>query len=64
MGGLYMEKVELQTRAFVAPAETVVVSAYDETGKADACTLAFLCPAATCRHALLLPLTPRCSARL
>lgn len=38
------EKIELQTRAFVAPAETVVVSAYDETGKADACTLAFFMP--------------------
>lgn len=28
-------------RAMVAPTETVIVSAYDENGKADACTLAF-----------------------
>ena len=34
-------KKELQLRAVVAPAETVIVSAYDGNGRADACTLAF-----------------------
>ena len=34
-------KKELKLHAVVAPAETVIVSAYDEQGKADACTLAF-----------------------
>ncbi len=36
-----MAKKELKMRAMVAPTETVIVSAYDENGKADACTLAF-----------------------
>lgn len=36
-----MAKRELKLRAVVAPTETVIVSAYDENGKADACTLAF-----------------------
>lgn len=36
-----MAKKELKLRAMVAPTETVIVSAYDEDGKADACTLAF-----------------------
>lgn len=36
-----MAKKELKLHALVAPTETVIVSAYDETGKADACTLAF-----------------------
>lgn len=36
-----MAKKELNMRAMVAPTETVIVSAYDENGKADACTLAF-----------------------
>lgn len=36
-----MVKKELKLHALVAPAETVVVSAYDEDGRADACTLAF-----------------------
>ena len=36
-----MAKKELKLHAVVAPTETVIVSAYDETGKADACTLAF-----------------------
>ena len=36
-----MAKKELKLHAVVAPTETVVVSAYDEEGKADACTLAF-----------------------
>ena len=36
-----MAKVELKMRAVVSPAETVIVSAYDQSGKADACTLAF-----------------------
>lgn len=34
-------KTNLKSRAFVAPAPVVVASAYDENGKADACTLAF-----------------------
>ena len=37
-----MAKKELKMRAVVAPTETVIVSAYDKDGKADACTLAFL----------------------
>ena len=36
-----MAKKELKMRAVVAPTETVIVSAYDENKKADACTLAF-----------------------
>ena len=36
-----MAKKEVTLRAMVAPAQTVVVSAYDEEGKAQACTLAF-----------------------
>ena len=36
-----MGKKELKMRAVVAPTETVIVSAYDPDGKADACTLAF-----------------------
>lgn len=36
-----MAKKELKMRAVVSPTETVVVSAYDEEGKAQACTLAF-----------------------
>ncbi len=36
-----MAKKELKMRAVVAPTETVIVSAYDSEGKADACTLAF-----------------------
>ncbi|MBQ6122755.1 MAG: flavin reductase family protein [Clostridia bacterium] len=36
-----MAKKELKLRALVAPTETVIVSAYDAEGKADACTLAF-----------------------
>ena len=36
-----MAKEELKLHAVVAPTETVIVSAYDETGRADACTLAF-----------------------
>lgn len=36
-----MTKKELKLHAVVSPTETVVVSAYDETGKAEACTLAF-----------------------
>lgn len=34
-------KKELKLHALVAPTETVVVSAYDREGRADACTLAF-----------------------
>ncbi len=36
-----MAKKELKLHAVVSPTETVVVSAYDEAGKACACTLAF-----------------------
>lgn len=36
-----MAKRELTLRAVVAPTQTVVVSAYDSEGRADACTLAF-----------------------
>lgn len=36
-----MAKKEVKLHAVVAPTETVVVSAYDKDGKADACTLAF-----------------------
>ena len=36
-----MAKKELTLHAVVSPTETVVVSAYDENGKAEACTLAF-----------------------
>lgn len=35
-----MAKKELRMHAVVAPTETVVVSAYDKDGKAEACTLA------------------------
>lgn len=36
-----MAKKELKLHAVVSPTQTVVVSAYDEEGKAQACTLAF-----------------------
>lgn len=36
-----MAKKELRLRALVSPTETVIVSAYDKDGKAEACTLAF-----------------------
>ena len=36
-----MAKKELRLHSVVMPTETVVVSAYDQNGKADACTLAF-----------------------
>ncbi len=36
-----MAKKELRIHSVVAPTETVIVSAYDKDGKADACTLAF-----------------------
>lgn len=36
-----MAKKELRIHSIVAPTETVIVSAYDKDGKADACTLAF-----------------------
>lgn len=36
-----MSKKELKLHAVVAPTQTVIVSAYDKDGKADACTLAF-----------------------
>lgn len=37
-----MNKTNLKVRAFVAPTQTVIASAYDENGKPDACTLAFI----------------------
>lgn len=39
-----MEKQILQMRTLVSPTPTVIASAYDENGKADACTLAFYAP--------------------
>jgi flavin reductase (DIM6/NTAB) family NADH-FMN oxidoreductase RutF len=36
-----MSKKELKLHSVVAPTQTVIVSAYDEEGRADACTLAF-----------------------
>ncbi len=36
-----MAKKDLKLHAVVAPAPVVIASAYDENGKADACTLAF-----------------------
>lgn len=36
-----MTKKELKLHAVVSPTEAVIVSAYDEKGKAEACTLAF-----------------------
>ena len=36
-----MAKKELNLHAVVAPSQTVIASAYDKDGKADACTLAF-----------------------
>lgn len=36
-----MNKKELKLHAVVSPTETVIVSAYDENGRAEACTLAF-----------------------
>ena len=36
-----MSKKELKLHAVAAPTQTVIVSAYDKDGKADACTLAF-----------------------
>ena len=36
-----MAKKELKLHAVISPTETVIVSAYDETGNAQACTLAF-----------------------
>ncbi len=36
-----MAKKVLELRAVVAPTETVIVSAFDQDGRADACTLAF-----------------------
>lgn len=37
-----MKKQDLKIRAFVAPTPTVIAAAYDENGRADACTLAFV----------------------
>ncbi len=42
-----MKKINIKPRAIMYPAPAVIVSAYDENGKADACTLAF---ATMCSH--------------
>lgn len=42
-----MTKVNLKPRAMMYPAPAIIVSAYDENKKADACTLAF---ATMCSH--------------
>lgn len=39
-----MSKKNLKMRVVVAPTPTVIAAAYDENGKADACTLAFYSP--------------------
>ena len=39
-----MPKKNLKMRVVVAPTPTVIAAAYDENGKADACTLAFYSP--------------------
>lgn len=39
-----MEKKSLSLRTVVAPTPTIIAAAYDENGKADACTLAFYAP--------------------
>ena len=39
-----MVKKNLKMRVVVAPTPTVITAAYDENGKADACTLAFYSP--------------------
>ncbi len=39
-----MAKRNLKLRTMVAPTPTVIAAAYDENGKADACTLAFYSP--------------------
>lgn len=38
---MVMAKRELKLHSVVSPTETVIASAYDEAGKAKACTLAF-----------------------
>ncbi len=42
-----MKKINIKPRAIMYPAPAVIVSAYNENGKADACTLAF---ATMCSH--------------
>ena len=37
-------KRSLKLRAVVSPTPTIIAAAYDENGKADACTLAFYTP--------------------
>lgn len=39
-----MPKKNLKMRVVVAPTPAVIAAAYDENGKADACTLAFYSP--------------------
>ena len=39
-----MAKKNLKMRVMVAPTPTIIAAAYDENGKADACTLAFYSP--------------------
>lgn len=41
------KKVNIKPRAIMYPSPAIIVSAYDENGKADACTLAFAC---MCSH--------------
>lgn len=40
-------KINIKPRALMYPSPAIIVSAYDENGKADACTLAFAC---MCSH--------------
>ena len=39
-------KKSLKLRAVVSPTPAIIAAAYDEKGKADACTLAFYMPSA------------------
>lgn len=39
-------KKSLKLRAVVSPTPAIIAAAYDENGKADACTLAFYTPSA------------------
>ncbi len=39
-------KKSLKIRAVVSPTPAIIAAAYDEKGKADACTLAFYTPSA------------------
>ena len=39
-----MSKKNLKMRVVVAPTPAIIAAAYDDNGKADACTLAFYSP--------------------